>query len=250
MSKLLNFASIIEIYINYLQEKELKMTAESLKTIVNGLNGEPFNMNLNLISYDSINSTRLIQILSDVIQWINGDQSIDIREEAPDETALRIFNSLRILKYRPPNDIEQLWVYLTVTYVYLSLPLLIYLPCLALLWFCFYSSFPTLPSLSSLPHLTLGYLFHLNFTYYFAIPSFTIPCLTLPYLTLSCHTLSCLTLPYLPDLPYPLFIHRLFSYIMDSHYLTILLGFYDMEPIIFALNHILMLFEGQQRNHP
>uniref|UniRef100_A0A9J2Q4D3 Intraflagellar transport protein 81 homolog n=1 Tax=Ascaris lumbricoides TaxID=6252 RepID=A0A9J2Q4D3_ASCLU len=84
------------------------MTAESLRTIVNGLNAEPFNMNLNLISFDSMSSNRLIQVLSDVLQWIDGAELIDIREEAPDETALRIFNSLRILKYRPPNDIEQL----------------------------------------------------------------------------------------------------------------------------------------------
>uniref|UniRef100_A0A914R788 IFT81 calponin homology domain-containing protein n=1 Tax=Parascaris equorum TaxID=6256 RepID=A0A914R788_PAREQ len=38
------------------------MTAESLRTIVNGLNNEPFNMNLNLISFDSISS----------IQWRRG----------------------------------------------------------------------------------------------------------------------------------------------------------------------------------
>ncbi|VDM46665.1 unnamed protein product [Toxocara canis] len=84
------------------------MTAEALKTIVDGLNAEPFNMNLNLISFDSMSSGRLIQVLSDVIGWIENDETIDIREEAPDQTALRIFNSLRILKYRPPNDIEQL----------------------------------------------------------------------------------------------------------------------------------------------
>uniref|UniRef100_A0A914ZDU7 Intraflagellar transport protein 81 homolog n=1 Tax=Parascaris univalens TaxID=6257 RepID=A0A914ZDU7_PARUN len=84
------------------------MTAESLRTIVNGLNNEPFNMNLNLISFDSISSIRLIQLLSDVLQWINDAESIDIRDEAPDETALRIFHLLRLLKYRPPNDIDQL----------------------------------------------------------------------------------------------------------------------------------------------
>uniref|UniRef100_A0A915PU49 Intraflagellar transport protein 81 homolog n=1 Tax=Setaria digitata TaxID=48799 RepID=A0A915PU49_9BILA len=79
-----------------------------LRTIVDGLNGEPFKMNLNLISFDMIYNEQLLQILSDVLFWIEDLDTIDIREEGPDETALRIFNSLRILKYPPPTDIEKL----------------------------------------------------------------------------------------------------------------------------------------------
>lgn len=79
-----------------------------LQTIVNGLNDEPFNMDLNLISFDAIKNEQLLQILSDVLLWIEGLESLDIREEAADITALRLFNSLRILKYRPPVDIENL----------------------------------------------------------------------------------------------------------------------------------------------
>lgn len=82
--------------------------ATELKTIVDGLNDEPFKMNLNWISFDAISSSELLQVLSDVLLWIESSNSIDIREEGADETALRIFNSLRILKYRPPTDIEQL----------------------------------------------------------------------------------------------------------------------------------------------
>lgn len=82
--------------------------AIELQTIVDGLNDEPFKMNLNLISFDMISNERLLQILSDVLLWIEGLDAIDIREESADVTAFRIFNSLRILKYRPPNDIEKL----------------------------------------------------------------------------------------------------------------------------------------------
>ncbi len=31
-------------------------------------------------------------------------QKIDVREEAADQTALRIFSILRILKYKPPTN--------------------------------------------------------------------------------------------------------------------------------------------------
>ncbi|KAM3727307.1 Intraflagellar transport protein [Dirofilaria immitis] len=79
-----------------------------LQTIVDGLNDEPFKMNLNLISFHTISNEQLLQILSDVLLWIEGSDTMDIREEGADETAFRIFNSLRILKYRPPTDIEKL----------------------------------------------------------------------------------------------------------------------------------------------
>uniref|UniRef100_A0A8R1XUZ8 Intraflagellar transport protein 81 homolog n=1 Tax=Onchocerca volvulus TaxID=6282 RepID=A0A8R1XUZ8_ONCVO len=82
--------------------------ATELRTIVDGLNDEPFKMNLNLISLDAVSNEQLLQILSDVLLWIEELNTIDIREEGADVTALRIFNSLRVLKYRPPADIEKL----------------------------------------------------------------------------------------------------------------------------------------------
>lgn len=97
------------------------MTVQMVKTIIEGLNGEPFLMNLNLISFDSITSIRLLQILSDVLQWIDSAERIDIREEAADETALRIFNYLKILRYKPPNDIEQLLVLFNIIILILEI---------------------------------------------------------------------------------------------------------------------------------
>ncbi|VDM20254.1 unnamed protein product [Wuchereria bancrofti] len=82
--------------------------AIELQTIVDGLNDEPFKMNLNLINFDTISNEQLLQILSDVLLWIEELDPIDIREEGADVTALRLFNSLRVLKYRPPADIEKL----------------------------------------------------------------------------------------------------------------------------------------------
>ncbi|VBB27566.1 unnamed protein product, partial [Acanthocheilonema viteae] len=81
--------------------------ATELQTIIDGLNDEPFKMNLNLISFNTISNEQLLQILSDVLLWIEGLDTIDIREEGVDVTAIRIFNSLCVLKYRPPNDIEK-----------------------------------------------------------------------------------------------------------------------------------------------
>ena len=40
-------------------------------------------------------------------------QKIDVREEAADQTAIRIFSILRVLKYKPPTDSNNLWVSIT-----------------------------------------------------------------------------------------------------------------------------------------
>ncbi|KAI6205534.1 IFT81-CH domain-containing protein [Aphelenchoides besseyi] len=77
-------------------------------TIVDGLNSPPFNLNITIITFDSMNADKLLQVLSDVLCWIQGTDKIDIRSETPDETAMRILNTLRILKYPPPRGIDQI----------------------------------------------------------------------------------------------------------------------------------------------
>uniref|UniRef100_A0A914CP04 Intraflagellar transport protein 81 homolog n=1 Tax=Acrobeloides nanus TaxID=290746 RepID=A0A914CP04_9BILA len=84
------------------------MTTETLRTIVDNLNAPPFKKNLTLITFDSMTTDKLLQITSDVLCWIQGVPDIDIRSETPDETAMRLLNSLRILKYPPPKDIDQI----------------------------------------------------------------------------------------------------------------------------------------------
>ncbi|VDK77014.1 unnamed protein product [Litomosoides sigmodontis] len=94
--------------VNFGASTDLNLMATELQTIVDGLNDEPFKMNLNLISIETISNEQLLQILSDTLLWIEELDTIDIREEDADVTALRIFNSLRVLKYRPPVEIEKL----------------------------------------------------------------------------------------------------------------------------------------------
>lgn len=86
------------------------MTTNILRNIIEGLNSKPFNLNLNLIKLDSLSPEKLLHILSDVICWIQGiSPSIDLRTESPDETAIRIMNALRIFKYPPPRDIDEMY---------------------------------------------------------------------------------------------------------------------------------------------
>ncbi|KAI1724183.1 intraflagellar transport protein 81 like protein [Ditylenchus destructor] len=104
----------------------MTQSAKSLRTILDGLNAAPFSRNLSLVKLDSMAGEVLLQTLSDVIGWIFQSPmqrstqsqtdglagfSIDIRAESPDETALRVMNALRILRYPPPRDMDHM-VYL------------------------------------------------------------------------------------------------------------------------------------------
>uniref|UniRef100_A0A8W8IXD0 Intraflagellar transport protein 81 homolog n=1 Tax=Magallana gigas TaxID=29159 RepID=A0A8W8IXD0_MAGGI len=78
--------------------------SEQLKYIIQELAKEPFSKTYNLISFDSLEPLQLLQVLTDVMSVIDPKQKVDIREEAPDQTAVRMFNTLRILKYKPPTE--------------------------------------------------------------------------------------------------------------------------------------------------
>lgn len=78
--------------------------SEQLKYIVEQLNKEPFKRSYNLISFDSLEPLHLLQVLNDVLAEINAQNKLDIREEAPESTALRMMNELRVLKYKPNED--------------------------------------------------------------------------------------------------------------------------------------------------
>uniref|UniRef100_A0A183C809 G protein gamma domain-containing protein n=1 Tax=Globodera pallida TaxID=36090 RepID=A0A183C809_GLOPA len=87
------------------------MSAEGLRVIVDGLNSPPFNRNLTMVKLDSMSANALLQTLSDVIGWVEGQTEanfVDIRSEAPDETMTRLLSALRVLKYPPPRDIDQI----------------------------------------------------------------------------------------------------------------------------------------------
>ena len=80
--------------------------SEQLKFLVEELNKAPYNRNYNLISFDAVQGDQLLQILSDVLAEIDAKNKIDIREEEPESTAIRILGMLRILKYKPPDEIS------------------------------------------------------------------------------------------------------------------------------------------------
>ncbi|XP_077164194.1 intraflagellar transport protein 81 homolog [Paroedura picta] len=82
--------------------------SDQLKFIVEKLNKEPFKKNFNLITFDSLESTQLLQLLSDVLGEIDPKHVVDIREELPEQTAKRMLSLLGILKYKPPGGTSDL----------------------------------------------------------------------------------------------------------------------------------------------
>ncbi|XP_072443595.1 intraflagellar transport protein 81 homolog isoform X2 [Chiloscyllium punctatum] len=78
--------------------------SEQIKFIVEQLNKEPFKKTFNLITFDSLEPLQLLQLLNEVLAEIDPKHNIDIREEAPDQTAKRMFSLLGILKYKPPGS--------------------------------------------------------------------------------------------------------------------------------------------------
>lgn len=80
--------------------------SEQLKYIVNKLNGSPFNKNFNLISFDSLSPEQLIQILTDVLAEVDPSNKVDIHEEDPEQTTVRILEMLRVLKFKPGPEIS------------------------------------------------------------------------------------------------------------------------------------------------
>ncbi|XP_047236250.1 intraflagellar transport protein 81 homolog [Girardinichthys multiradiatus] len=80
--------------------------SEQLKFIVEQLNKEPFRKNFNLITFDSLEPMQLLQILNDVLAEIDPKQSIDIREEMPEQTVKRMSSLLGMLKYKPPGTLS------------------------------------------------------------------------------------------------------------------------------------------------
>ncbi|KAF5399607.1 Intraflagellar transport protein 81 [Paragonimus heterotremus] len=82
--------------------------SETMRFITQQLNEEPFNKNLNLISFDSLESPQLIQLISDVIAEIDPKRKVDIREESVDQTAIRIYEALRVYRYKCPTQPQKL----------------------------------------------------------------------------------------------------------------------------------------------
>uniref|UniRef100_A0A452IZA0 IFT81 calponin homology domain-containing protein n=1 Tax=Gopherus agassizii TaxID=38772 RepID=A0A452IZA0_9SAUR len=81
--------------------------SDQIKSIVEKLNKEPFKKNYNLITFDSLESIQLLQLLNDVLGEIDPKHVVDIREEMPEQTAKRMLSLLGILKYKPPGNLME-----------------------------------------------------------------------------------------------------------------------------------------------
>lgn len=56
------------------------------------------------MSFDALDSLNLLQVLNDVLTEISAEHKMDLREEQPEQTAVRILTLLRVLKYKPKSD--------------------------------------------------------------------------------------------------------------------------------------------------
>ncbi|KAK6043524.1 hypothetical protein COOONC_18971 [Cooperia oncophora] len=84
------------------------MSSESLKFIVENLNAPPFNCNTSLIAFDTWPPNVLLQQLSDVISWITKRLILISQRRLQMKLLYGILYNLKILRFKPPSDIEQL----------------------------------------------------------------------------------------------------------------------------------------------
>ena len=78
--------------------------SQQLRFIVDTLNQPPFSKQYNLVTFDSLSSFSLLQVLNDVLTEISPDHKMDLREEPPDQTAVRMLSLLHVLRYKPKTD--------------------------------------------------------------------------------------------------------------------------------------------------
>lgn len=84
------------------------MAMEEIKAIVDGLNQDPFNKGLTLVAFDELSPLDLLVMLNEVLAHLSSDHEVDMRQEPPDQTALRIGTFLRIMQYRSNMQPEML----------------------------------------------------------------------------------------------------------------------------------------------
>lgn len=73
------------------------------KKLLEYLNKPPFSRNLTLVSLDEQEPPALLQLLNDVLAEISPDHKMNLREEDPEQTVIRMLGLLRVLKYKPNN---------------------------------------------------------------------------------------------------------------------------------------------------
>lgn len=82
--------------------------SDLLKFIIQELNKAPFNKNYSVVTFDALQGRQLLRLLNDILSEIDPKQKVDIDEEDPGMTAMRILNVLSIFKYpMDMNNMEQ-----------------------------------------------------------------------------------------------------------------------------------------------
>ncbi|GFY45507.1 intraflagellar transport protein 81 homolog [Trichonephila inaurata madagascariensis] len=80
--------------------------SEQIKFIIQELNKEPYNKKFNLISFDSLRTDNLLQIVNDVFAEVDPKMKMDVRAEDPEQMVLKSLNFLKVLKYKPPETMD------------------------------------------------------------------------------------------------------------------------------------------------
>lgn len=80
--------------------------SQQIRFIIEKLNESPFSRHYNLVSFDAVDSFNLLQLLNDILAEISSEHKLDLRQEAPEQTAVRLFSFLRVLKYKPSVDLN------------------------------------------------------------------------------------------------------------------------------------------------
>ena len=78
--------------------------SEQIKAIIHALNRPPFNRNYNIVTFDELEPLALLQSLNDILGHISPQQEIDIRQEDPKTTTLRMMSFLKMLKCNFPSS--------------------------------------------------------------------------------------------------------------------------------------------------
>ena len=69
----------------------------------------PYSREYNLITFESMFCEQLLQVLNDVITDIDNKHEMDIREEEAEQTVIRLLGMLRIMKYKPPEHLSEVF---------------------------------------------------------------------------------------------------------------------------------------------
>ncbi|GFT89654.1 intraflagellar transport protein 81 homolog [Nephila pilipes] len=80
--------------------------SEQIKFIIQELNKEPYSKKFNLISFDSLRTDNLLQIVNDVFSEVDLKMKMDVRAEDPEQMVLKSLNFLKVLKYKPPETMD------------------------------------------------------------------------------------------------------------------------------------------------